>query len=74
MHSASLPDEVEPLPAAGLYALLIKLIHDQGGSVTVHVPDLLDQVTNATWAIRARPGPGPGEGTWTVERIADHDG
>lgn len=60
---------VEPVHADVLHALLIKLIVDQGGSVTVHVPELLDQVANARWVIAARPGPGLDEGTWTVERI-----
>jgi hypothetical protein len=60
--------EVEPVSAVVLHALLIKLIADQGGSVTVYVPELLDQLADATWVIAARPGPGPDEGTWTVER------
>lgn len=54
-----------------LYALLVKLISDQGGSVTVGVPDMLDQITNATWLITGHRGPGPTETTWTVERTFD---
>lgn len=54
-----------------LYALLVKLIRDQGGLVTVQVPDRLDQITNATWLITGRRGPGPAETTWTVERTFD---
>ncbi|MFD7161222.1 hypothetical protein ACFV9C_42020 [Kribbella sp. NPDC059898] len=54
-----------------LYALLVQLIRDQGGSVTVRVPDLLDQVTNATWLITGNRGPGPVDTTWTVERTFD---
>lgn len=65
------PSLFEPVSADILHALLIQLIADQGGSVTVNVADLLDQVTGATWVITARKGPGPDEGTWTVERIAD---
>lgn len=73
------PSLFEPVSADILHALLIQLIADQGGSVTVNVADLLDQVTGATWVITARRGPGLDEGTWSVEvltpsAIADDDG
>jgi hypothetical protein len=61
----------QPVSEVVLRALLIKLIADRGGSVTVNVPDLLVQVTDATWVIAASQGPGPDEGTWIVERISD---
>lgn len=65
--------EVEPVHPDVLHALLIKLIRDQGGSVTVKVPELLNQVASgkagtAQWVITARPGPGTDEGTWSVAK------
>lgn len=68
MDSQSL-SEFNPVHPEALRTLLIKLIIDQGGSVTVHVPTMIAQVTDATWMLAAEVGPGPYEGTWTVERI-----
>lgn len=71
MGTSSL-SELGPIPSEVLHVLLIKLIRDQGGAVTVDVRELVDQ-TGAAWRIAVRRGPGRGETTWTAERIEAPD-